>query len=242
MDILKVSNLSKKYKDKIILDNVNFNVKKGDVHLFIGNNGSGKTTLIKCLIDAYRKFSGSIEINDKPHNSIKNKLKIGYIPEKIVFPKNMTIDNFIFYMTFLSGYTWKESKIRKDELIKENHLDQISKSKLTKLSSGQIKKVLLAQSLINNPDILIMDEPIANLDPNIQNEVIKTLIRLNKEGKTIFITTHLFSYFEEIANHITILDKGKIIRSTTKDEFLKINKAKTIYDAFLNETKEVKNA
>ncbi|XQP54889.1 MAG: ABC transporter ATP-binding protein [Mycoplasmoidaceae bacterium] len=217
--ILFVENLYKRYprKKSPAINNITFNVYPGQFHAFIGANGAGKTTAIKSIIGAYARWSGTVLIDGKKNTSIDAKRSLGYIPENARFPQRMSCYSYLVWMAKLSGLSGYEAKrFAKTRLTELNMWNLRGKSPNT-FSSGQKKKVLLAQALINNPQVLVMDEPAANLDPKARLELFDTLGKLTKEGKAIFISSHVLAELDRYANAATILDGGKIVfTGTTK--------------------------
>lgn len=218
--ILFVENLYKKYprKKKPAINNISFNVYPGQFHAFIGANGAGKTTSIKSIIAAYARWSGTVLINGKKNTSIEAKKYLGYIPENAKFPTKMNCFSYLVWMARLSGLTRSDARrFAKTRLIALNMWNLRNKSP-NSFSSGQKKKVLLAQALINNPHVLVMDEPAANLDPKARLELFEILGQLTKEGKAILISSHVLAELDKYANAATILDGGKIVFSGTIKE------------------------
>ena len=209
---LNVKNFSKKYRgrDNYAVRNASFIVKKGEFHGFIGANGAGKTTTIKSIIGAYAKFGGEIEIFGIKYSEAEAKKRIGYIPEKADFPKGMSLYRYLFSMANLSGLPKAKAKKFANDKIAEFGLEKVRKSSPNSFSSGQKKKVLLAQSLVSEPDLIIMDEPAANLDPKARGEFFVELKKLQKQGKTIFLSSHILTELDNYTDHITILDNGKV--------------------------------
>ena len=222
--ILFVENLYKKYpgKKKPTINNISFNVYPGQFHAFIGANGAGKTTSIKSIIGAYARWSGTVLINGKKNTSIEAKKSLGYIPEKARFPQRMSCYSYLVWMAKLSGLSGFEAKRFAKTRLTELNMWNLRGKSPNSFSSGQKKKVLLAQALINNPQVLVMDEPAANLDPKARIELFETLGKLTKEGKAIFISSHVLAELDKYANAATILDGGKIVfTGTTKQLFNK---------------------
>ena len=210
---LEVIGFSKKYRGRnnYAVKDSSFVVKKGEFHGFIGANGAGKTTSIKSIIGAYAKFEGKIKIFGMPHNSKEAKSRVGYIPEKADFPKGMSLQKYLFSMANLSGLSRKDAKEFADKKIEEFGLENVRKDSPNSFSSGQKKKVLLAQALVSDPDLIIMDEPAANLDPKARSEFFTELKKLQKEGKTIFLSSHILTELDQYTDHVTILDNGKMV-------------------------------
>ena len=211
--ILEVINLYKKYKPKSpwIINNLNFHIQKGEFHAFIGGNGAGKTTTIKSIIGAYAKFNGCVYIAGKNNFTKESKKFMGYIPEVAKFPDGMSAREYLISMCEMSGLSHQKSVIYTDKKLKEFHMIRLAKKSPNNFSSGQKKKILLAQALVHNPDLLIMDEPAANLDPIARMEFFSTLKQLQKQGKAIFISSHILSELDKFADSCTVLDGGKIV-------------------------------
>ncbi|NQZ29513.1 MAG: ABC transporter ATP-binding protein [Mycoplasmatales bacterium] len=210
---LEVKGFTKRYKGSKIpaVENVNFKVMPGEFHGFIGANGAGKTTTIKSLIGAYAKFDGSVEMFGHKHSTLEAKKHIGYIPESAKFPKGMTTLSYITYMSYLSGMNMRDSKKYAKEKLVELGLEKVMYRSPNTFSSGQKKKVLLAQALVHNPDIIIMDEPAANLDPKARFEFFQDLKELQQQGKSIFISSHILAELDKFVDSLTIVDGGKIV-------------------------------
>lgn len=213
--LVEIKNVTKKYKGRSspAINQISFKIYPGHFHVFIGANGAGKTTTIKSIIGAYSKYKmdGEILIKGLSNQKIESKKHIGYVPEAALFPKKMTTMDYLVSMASLSGYSYKDSKILAKELLNKINMTSFAKKRPNTFSSGQKKKILLAQALIHNPEILIMDEPAANLDPIARNELFEVLIKLQQEGKAIFISSHILDEIGKYATYATILDGGKIV-------------------------------
>lgn len=210
---VEVINFTKQYskKSKPIVNNISFNIRKGEFHAFIGANGAGKTTTMKALVGAYAKWDGKILINGISNQKADAKKIIGYVPEKAVFPKSFTSLQYLVSMAKMSGLSSKDAEKFANEKLIEIGMKQLANKKPYNFSSGQKKKILLAQALCTNPDILILDEPAANLDPTSRIELFELLKKLQNQGKSIFISSHILSELGKYANVATILDGGKIV-------------------------------
>lgn len=218
LDMITVLNYTKKFKKFTANKDVSFSVRKGVIHGFIGPNGSGKTTTIKSLIGAYTVEEGKMLINQYEAGSIKAKKLIGYIPEKNPFPSNLTCEKYLVEMAILSGLSKSYAKIRVKEILKSLGFEDFAKMKPATFSSGMQKKIMLAQALISDPPILIMDEPAANLDPTARKMLQDDLIRLRNEGKTILVSSHILSELEKIIDEATFLYYGKVLFSGTVED------------------------
>lgn len=224
---LEVQGYTKVYRGgKKAVDNLSFSVKKGQFHGFIGENGAGKTTTIKAIIAAYKKYQGNIEIFGINSKKEESRKKIGYIPEYAKFPPAFTTIAYLIAMGQLSGMSKKDASTRANELIKELDIEDLAKRKPNDFSSGQKKKILLAQAIIHDPDIIIMDEPAANLDPSARIEFFSILKDMQKKGKAIFISSHILTELDKYVDSVTLLSKGKLVFSGTVEELRNTSKNK----------------
>ena len=248
---LEINQLSKKYKGnkEYSIQKLNFKVQKGEFHGFIGANGAGKTTTIKSIVGAYAKFEGSIKIFDSKNNTIDAKKRLGYIPENAKFPRGLNTYQFIYYLSRISGISSPDAKKHTKKILNDTNLVKLAKKNPNNFSSGQKKKVLLAQSLVHSPDLIIMDEPAANLDPKAREEFFGTLKKLQKQGKSIFISSHILAELDSYVDSVTIIDGGKVaysgkidkIRGTSDFEYEVEVSDKKIIEKFIKENNLKKN-
>lgn len=220
--IVSIKNLTKHYKGRTnpAINNISFNIYPGQFHAFIGANGAGKTTTIKSIISAYsnKKYKGEIKINECLNFTAGGKSVLGYIPEEAKFPKKMSTKNYLTNMACLSGLSNKDAKQKVNTILTNLGLTDLANKCPDSFSSGQKKKILLAQALIHDPKVLIMDEPAANLDPLARDELFENLINLQKEGKAIFLSSHILDEIGKYATYVTILDGGSIVYDGSIDK------------------------
>lgn len=211
--LLEVIDLKKQYtrKAKPAIDKLNFKVLRGEFHAFVGANGAGKTTTIKSIVGAYANFEGKVKISGVDNHEKLSKAKLGYIPEIARFPSRISTYDYLKSMAMLNRLTSKEADEFVKKILIEFKMYDLKNVSPNKFSSGQKKKILLAQALSNDPDILIMDEPAANLDPKARIDFFNILKNLQKKGKSIFISSHILSELDLYADSLTILDGGKIV-------------------------------
>jgi len=201
------------------VDDVNLNITKGSIHGFVGPNGAGKTTTIKMLIGAMLPTSGSGMINVHEIGTKESRQMIGYTPEKTSFYKDMNAIEYLLYMAQLSGMTLDSAIIRAHYLLELFGLTNFMYKRPTTFSSGMKKKLTIAQSLMHEPEILILDEPTANLDPETRMFIIDVLKKLVKDDKiTIFISSHILTELELFVDEVTLIDKGKIVLTGNLNE------------------------
>ncbi|CAF0803815.1 unnamed protein product [Didymodactylos carnosus] len=220
---LVIRNLIKHYRGRSApaVDNVSFKVHPGEFHAFIGANGAGKTTTIKSIIGAYTKYKGEILVYGHVNSSLAAKRFLGYVPEIARFPPRISLFRFLLTMSILSGMSFKEGRIRVEEVIAQQGLSALKTKSPNSFSSGQKKKVLLSQALLHNPKVIVMDEPAANLDPRARLDFFDTLKDLQKGGVAIIISSHILSEVGKYATGVSIIDGGKIVLTGTIDEIKK---------------------
>lgn len=236
--ILECIDINKSFGKKQILNNVSFKIFKGDILGFIGPNGSGKTTTIKCVLGLNKIDSGKVIINgyDIKKDFIKAIEKVGAI-----------VDNPDLYI-YLSGYNNLKLTANIYQNIKEDRINEVVslvklekdiKEKVSKYSLGMRQRLAIAQSLINNPNLLILDEPTNGLDPKGTKELRELLISLSKQNTSILISSHNLAELENLCNKVCIINDGKIIEFN--DIKVIKEKYKTLEDAFLNKTGDGKS-
>ncbi len=218
--MLEIKGLTKKYKDKLALDKFTYTFDKG-VYGLLGPNGAGKSTLMNILVDGLKRTEGEIFYNKQEISKLGKKYRniIGYVPQQQGMYDSFTAGEFLNYIAVLKDIPKKEIKQKVDDMLNFVNLSDVKEKKIGGFSGGMKQRVLIAQALINNPDILILDEPTAGLDPN-ERIRIRNLIAKISINKTVIIATHIVSDIEFIAGHIVMLSSGKIIRSGKPSELL----------------------
>lgn len=206
-----VKDVTKLYGKQKALDNVTFNINKGEVAGFIGPNGAGKSTMMKIITGYIPPTSGDVFVNDlnTVENSINIRKIIGYLPEHNPLYPEMYIIEYLNYVAGLYGIN-KNSKELIEAIIAKTGLEAEKKKKIGALSKGYRQRVGLAQALIHDPEILILDEPTSGLDPNQIIEIRSLISKLGKE-KTVMLSTHIMQEVEAICDRVIIIDKGKIV-------------------------------
>lgn len=238
--MIKINNLTKKYKDKLAVDNLNLEIKTGELFSLLGTNGAGKTTTIKMLSTLILPTSGEVEINnlDLVKDSSKIKEIINISPQETAVASNLTVLENLYFMAGIYQIPNKEDKIK--ELIKLFKLEEVLKQKARTLSGGYQRKLSIAISLINDPKILFLDEPTLGLDVISRHDLWK-VIELLKGKTTIILTTHYMEEAEALSDRIGIMNKGKLIGLGTSKELIKKAKTKNFEDAFIKIIEEDNN-
>jgi ABC-2 type transport system ATP-binding protein len=206
---IEVTGLTKSYNHFTAVNNVSFNVAKGEIFGFLGPNGAGKTTTIKSILDLIHANTGTIKINgiDVRTNVKEAKKYVGYMPEKVAFYDNLTaLQNLSFYAEIT--HSTKDECIR---LIEEFGLGDTGKKRVGKFSKGMIQRLGMARAILGNPPILILDEPSGGLDPRGVVLIRDKILDMKKKGTTIFVSSHILSEIQEICDRVGIINKGVIV-------------------------------
>ena len=228
--MIKVSNLSKQYVERTAVNNISFEVEPGEIVGFLGPNGAGKTTTIRMLTGYIPPTSGTASIggHDVFSESIKARQKIGYMPENVPLYDDMRVREYLRFRAELKGLRGKEVRQGVNEAIELCGLKQIRRQMISSLSKGYRQRVGLADALVNNPELLILDEPTNGLDPN-QIRRFRELIKQLGIRHTILISTHILSEVEMTCNRVIILNEGEIIANgEPNDLYRKLRSANTI--------------
>ena len=226
---IKVENITKLYGNIRAVDNVSFFAKKGEIIALLGPNGAGKSTLMNMITGFLAPTGGKIYVDglDIAQFSEKSKEKIGFLPEGAPIYPDMSVKMFLKYMADLRNVSEKEIEYAIELAKIENVLHQ----KIETLSKGYLRRVGFAQSILSNPDILLLDEPTDGLDPNQKAHMRKLIEKMGK-NKTIIISTHLLDEAETICNRIILINKGKIMADGSCSDILKQSKTKSLETAF----------
>lgn len=230
--MIKINNLTKKYKDKLAVDNLNLEIKTGELFSLLGTNGAGKTTTIKMISTLILPTSGTININGLDIIKDREKIKriINISPQETAIAPNLTVLENLYFMAGI--YEIKKAKEKINELIKLFKLEEVLNQKAKILSGGYQRKLSIAISLINDPEILFLDEPTLGLDVISRRELWHIIENL--KGKiTIILTTHYMEEAEILSDRIGIMNKGKLIELGTSKELIKKTNAKNFEDAFI---------
>lgn len=217
MDI-QIENLSKTYGHQKAVDDISFHVHTGEILGFLGPNGAGKTTVMKMITGYLGMDAGSIKVGDYDvlEQSELTKKHIGYLPEDNPLYTEMPVIEYLVFVADLQNVNSKDIPGRVKEMIKVCGLNAEKHKKIGELSKGYQQRVGLAQAMIHDPDILILDEPTTGLDPNQIVEIRKLIRDLGKE-KTVLLSTHILPEVEAICDRILIIHKGKIVADDTSD-------------------------
>jgi len=234
MNSIEINNLTKIYtssfgkKNVQALTDLSLSVEGGSIFGLLGPNGAGKTTLIKILLGITFPTSGNANILNEDISNYKIKSKIGYLPENHKYPSYLTGGNVLKFFGKLNGLEGNSFEKKIDELLELVKLSKWKKTKVKTYSKGMMQRLGLAQTLINDPELIFLDEPTDGVDPIGRKEIRDILLDLKSKSKTIFLNSHLLSEVELITDRVGILNKGKLLREGTVKEFTEKKEEYTI--------------
>lgn len=228
MSLLEVKDLEKQYKNVKAVNGISFDVKKGEVFGLLGPNGAGKSTTISMISTLFKPTRGDIYYDGqsilKTPKAIQEKL--GVVPQEIALYPTLTGYENLRFWGQAYDIRGKELKQRIDDVSEIIGLKDKLKTKIKNYSGGMKRRINIGAALLHKPELLIMDEPTVGIDPQSRNHILETVLELNKEGMTIIYTSHYMEEVEYLCSRISIMDKGEIIASGTKDELIEIVKGK----------------
>lgn len=230
MSMIKVSNITKRFNDKLVLDNINFEIEKGEIFGLIGPNGAGKSTLINIMTTLIDATNGSVEIGgyDIKKNPIEAKSLIGLVPQELaLFEEMNAYDNLQFFGS-LYGLSRKVLKQRIEEALQVTGLSDHRKQKVKKFSGGMKRRLNIAAAIMHHPQILIMDEPTVGVDPQSRNHIFEFIRHMNQQNNTTIIyTSHYMEEIEELCSKVFIIDLGKEIAYGSKEQIKSLSAEQT---------------
>ena len=219
--MIVVDALSKQFGQFQAVDEISFEVQRGEVVGFLGPNGAGKSTTMKMLTCYLPPTSGNAEVNGFSINSQRLQVQeqIGYLPESAPSYNEMQVEEFLSFISEVRGYTGSELRRRVGRVLELTSLQEARKQIIDTLSKGFRQRTCLAQALIHDPPVLILDEPTDGLDPNQKHEV-RELIRRMSEERTILVSTHILEEVEAVCTRALIISEGRLVGLGTPDELL----------------------
>ena len=238
-NIIEIKELKKVFNKTIAVDNLNFKIQKGKIIGLLGPNGCGKSTTIGMMLGLIKPTSGSVIINNKNIENNRTSLleKMNFISPYVELPKKLTVEENLKVYARLYGVKNLKEKI--DNLMEKLNLIEFKSRKTGELSSGQKNRVSLAKALINDPEILLLDEPTASLDPDV-GDYIRTYIEnfASKKGTTILLASHNMNEVERLCSEVMMMKKGKIIDKGTCGSLINKHGRKNLEEVFLKIVRE----
>lgn len=231
--MISVQNLTKTFGHKVAVDQLSFSVKKGEVLGFLGPNGAGKSTTMRMVTGFLPPQKGQIEIcglslKDSP---MEAKAKVGYLPESAPLYNDMTVSDFLAFCGKVRGLKGPQLKNALEKAIETCFLQRVAKQSIHTLSKGYRHRTCLAQSLLHDPEVLILDEPTDGLDPNQKHEVRQLIKTLGKD-KTILFSTHILEEVDAACTRALIVDQGRIVANGTPAELRAQSGTDSLHDLF----------
>ena len=220
--MIKITNLLKRYDEKVALDHLTLEIKAGTIFGLLGPNGAGKTTLISILNGLTKFNEGEVTVFDLPLNENLNAIRkrCALIPQTLAFYENLSV---IENLNFFGGIQNIPADVLKKNIayaVETNRLGSMLNQKASTLSGGQKRRLNIAIGLLNDPDILFFDEPTVGIDPESRNEILETIMSFKKDNKTVVYTSHYMPEIEKICDEVAIINAGKIIRQGTLESML----------------------
>jgi ABC-2 type transport system ATP-binding protein len=202
------------------LSDVSFRVMPGEICAFLGPNGAGKTTSISILMGFIYADGGQIRVLGYEPGDIRAKAKIGFVPENFSFYKHLNVEKLLRFHARIAGVPEDRTNVLIRELVAKVKLNGYENLKIGKYSRGMVQRLGIAQSLVGDPDLLVMDEPTSGLDPAGRKEVRDVILSLKASGKTIFLSSHLLAEVEQISDQVVIVNRGNVVRTGAMQQLL----------------------
>jgi ABC-2 type transport system ATP-binding protein len=238
--MLQVQNLKKTFSNVVAVDGISFEVKQGQIFGLLGPNGAGKTTTIRMILDIIKPDSGTIKFDGKEIND-EIKSKIGYLPEERGLYRKTRVLETILYFAELKGIDRKIATERAKLWLKKFELENRANSKIEELSKGNQQKVQIIISILHDPELIILDEPFAGLDPVNQELLKEILLELKEQNKAIIFSTHQMDQVEKLCDEICLINKGKPVLSGPLSEVKRKFGRNTIHIEFEGDGEKLKN-
>jgi len=218
--MIETFGLTRKFANLTAVEDLSIQVSKGEILGFLGPNGAGKTTTIKIMVGLLRKFEGTLRIGGYSMPARRDQVHkmLGYLPQHVAFQEWRTVNHALRTFAGLSGLEKRMIEPGIEKVLEQLALSDVRHKKIVELSGGMIQKVGLAQALLHNPRLLVLDEPLAGLDPAGRYQVKQIIKELGQKGTTIFFSSHILSDVEDVATKIGILNWGRIMQIGTLDE------------------------
>lgn len=232
VDVLKVDDLRKSFRSNLsmrsreVLHGATFRAREGEILGFLGPNGAGKTTTIKIILGLIRPDSGSVTVFDHPIEDRTVMSRIGYLPENPYFYPHLSLHEFLTFCGQMSGMGGERLRIRIEDVIELVGLSAHGDVRLKSFSKGMLQRAGLAQAVLHDPDLLILDEPFSGLDPLGRKMVRDLLFELKRRKRTIFFSSHILPDMEALCNRTCIIREGVIVRCVGLDELIRIGEGR----------------
>lgn len=244
--IVSIKNLIMNYGSKEVLKGINLEIYKGQIIGYIGPNGAGKSTTVKIMLGIQQGYKGEVKIfgEDISIGKVEYKRRIGYVPETAEIYDNLTAQEYLTFVGEIYGMEFEKADQKAKKLMSLFGIENVYNSRISSYSKGMKQKVLIIASLIHNPDILFLDEPLSGLDANSVMVFKEILSELAGQGKTIFYSSHIMDVVEKLSNRIILLSGGRIAADGSFEELKNRSKEGSLEEIFnqltgFNQHKEI---
>ena len=244
--IIEINNLKMNFGSKEVLKGIDLKIHKGSIIGYIGPNGAGKSTTVKIILGLLSGYTGSVKVfgEDISTTSLNYRSKIGYVPEVTELYESLTAKEYLTFIGQLYDMEYEEADEKALKLMSILGIDYAYESKLASFSKGMKQKVSIISSLLHNPEIIFLDEPLSGLDANSVMIIKEIIVNLKKSGKTIFYSSHIMEVVENISDRILVLNNGKIVADGNFEEIKNTNFNGSLEEIFneltgFNEHKEL---
>ena len=230
--LISARGLGKRFGDLIAVDGIDFDVARGEAFGFLGPNGAGKTSTMRMIACVSLVTSGTLTIfgQDPATRGVEIRARLGVVPQADTLDLELTVrENLVIFARYF-GIPWAEGRRRADELLEFVQLKERSKDKVEDLSGGMKRRLTVARALINEPDLLLLDEPTTGLDPQARHLVWDRLYRLKQRGVTLVLTTHYMDEAEQLCDRLVVMDKAKIVAEGTPRELIERYSTKEVLE------------
>lgn len=241
--VVSVSDLRKTYRSGLIrrkkvqaLQGVSFDVQPGEIFGLLGKNGAGKTTLIKILLGIVKRSDGKASVLGLPAGDRKGRMRIGYLPENHRIPRHLTGFTALDYYGQLSHMPRREIRQKQDELLEMVGLEKWGSTPVKSYSKGMLQRLGLAQAMLHDPDVLILDEPTDGVDPAGRADIRETLFKLKEQGRTVFLNSHLLQEIELVADRVAVIHRGLVLRCGPIQDLTRRASSEITFELFAAET------
>ncbi len=231
-NMISLQGITKQYTDTLAVSNLDVEIPKGQIVALLGSNGAGKSTTIKMICGLLKPTQGKLLIDSKTyeHNADDIRRTIGYMPEESAMYLDVTVIDYLLFFGRLYNLTDTQTKTHVERFCTKLQLIDANHKKLSELSKGMRRKVLLIRSLLNDPELLIYDEPASGLDPQTSQAILNFLLELKNQNKTILFSSHNLEHVRKISDRLLIIKSGVLVADTTVPEFEKHNKREFIVE------------
>ena len=230
--LISARNLTKRFGELIAVDGIDFDVARGEAFGFLGPNGAGKTSAMRMIASVSPITSGTLTIfgKDPARQGAEIRARLGVVPQADTLDLELTVrENLVIFARYFD-IPWAEARKRADELLEFVQLNERSKDKVDDLSGGMKRRLTIARALINEPDLLLLDEPTTGLDPQARHLVWGRLYRLKQRGTTLVLTTHYMDEAEQLCDRLVVMDKGKFVAEGTPRQLIEEYSTKEVLE------------